>query len=67
MTLTPADLAQIRAIVQEEDTAKAVFTRHSILKDTRAADPETAPRVTPSTLLEAAATPTPATPTEETA
>ena len=51
--------AAIREVLKEEGTARAMWTRHNIVKDVRAADPDTADRVTPSTLLEAAAAPTP--------
>lgn len=59
MSLTEADLAAIRAIVRSEidsqDTARTVWTRYPLVKDTRpeSVDPER--RVTPSTLLEGGA------------
>lgn len=49
--------AAIREVLAEEATARALWTGHPIVKDTR--DPAAVDRVTPSTLLEAAATPTP--------
>lgn len=57
--LSPEALAQVRAVVREEldaeQTARQLFTGHAIVKDTRSPVPDLAPRVTPSTLLEAAA------------
>lgn len=59
MTLTAADLAAIREVVRSEidsiETARSVWTRYALVKDTRpdASDPER--RVTPSTLLEGGA------------
>ena len=55
MPLTDTDLDAIRAIIREEldhiETARTVWTRHPLVKDTRpGGDPEH--RVTPSTLLE---------------
>lgn len=49
--------AAIREVLAEEATARALWTAHPIVKDTRT--PDAVDRVTPSTLLEAAATPTP--------
>ncbi len=51
--------AAIREVMAEPETARALWTRHRIVKDARAADPDAAERVPPSALLEAAAAPTP--------
>ena len=49
--------AAIREVLAEEATARALWTAHPIVKDTRT--PDAVDRVTPSTLLEASAAPTP--------
>lgn len=46
--------AAIREVLKEEGTARAIWTTHPIVKDVRGDAPDTDPRVTPSTLLEAA-------------
>ena len=46
--------AAIREVLKEEGTARALWTTHPIVKDVRGDAPDTDPRVTPSTLLEAA-------------
>lgn len=57
--LTPDAIKQLRAVVREEldaeRTATMLWTGHNIVKDTRSPVPDVAERVTPSTLLEAAA------------